>query len=102
MTAAGLSRTVLQLDGGFLLLAGGAAMIIETVGHFLGVGPLAQTKGSPYTIGGFEAHGLAIISPFCLFARPLCPSVSCGIALGLSFTCCSDAPTRSIGHLSFN
>jgi hypothetical protein len=36
-------------------------MIIETVGHFLGVGPLAQTKGSPYTIGSFEAHGLAII-----------------------------------------
>jgi hypothetical protein len=61
MTAAGLSRTVLRLDGGFLLVAGGAAMIIETVGHFLGVGPLAQTKGSPYTIGSFEAHGLAII-----------------------------------------
>jgi hypothetical protein len=49
------------LDGGFLLLAGGAAMIVETVGYFLGVGPFAQTKGSPYTIGGFEAHGLAII-----------------------------------------
>jgi hypothetical protein len=61
MTAAALSRKVLQFDGGFLLLAGIAAMIIETVGHFLGVGPLAQTKGSPYTIGGFEAHGLAII-----------------------------------------
>jgi hypothetical protein len=62
MTASGtLSRKVLQFDGGFLLLAGGAAMIIETVGHFLGVGPFAQSRGSPYTIGGFEAHGLAII-----------------------------------------
>jgi hypothetical protein len=78
MTAAGLSRTVLRLDGGFLLVAGGAAMIIETVGHFLGVGPLAQTKGSPYTIGGFEAHGLAIIFAILLIPRPLCPSVSCG------------------------
>lgn len=62
MTASGtLSRKVLQFDGGFLLLAGGAAMIIETVGHFLGVGPFAQSKGSPYTIGAFKAHGLAII-----------------------------------------
>ena len=56
-----LSRKVLQFDGGFLLLAGGSAMIIETIGHFLGIGPFAQTKGSPHTIGGFEAHGLAII-----------------------------------------
>jgi hypothetical protein len=61
MTADTLSRKILQFDGGFLLLAGGAAMIIETVGHFFGVGPLSQTKGSPYTIGSFEAHGLAII-----------------------------------------
>jgi hypothetical protein len=61
MNADTLSRNILQFDGGFLLLAGGAAMIIETVGHFLGVGPFAQTKGSPYTIGGFEAHGLAMI-----------------------------------------
>ncbi len=61
MTADPLSRKVLQFDGGFLLLAGGAAMIFETVGHFFGVGPFAQTKGSPFAIGGFEAHGLAII-----------------------------------------
>ena len=61
MSPEALSRRILQLDGGFLVLAGGAAMIIETVGHFFGVGPFAQTKESPYTIGGFEAHGLAII-----------------------------------------
>lgn len=36
-------------------------MLSETVGHFFGVGPLAATRGSPHTIGGFEAHGLAII-----------------------------------------
>ena len=36
-------------------------MLAETLGHFFGVGPLAATRGSPHTIGGFEAHGLAII-----------------------------------------
>jgi hypothetical protein len=56
-----LSRWTLRLDGIFLLLAGSAAMLTETIGHFFGVGPLASTRGSPHTIGGFEAHGLAII-----------------------------------------
>src|SRR5262245_52125644 len=56
-----LSRWRLRLDGGFLILAGTAAMLAETVGHFFGVGPLAQSMNSPHTIGGFEAHGLAII-----------------------------------------
>jgi hypothetical protein len=36
-------------------------MLAETVGHFLGIGPLAATRGSPHTIGGFEAHGLAVL-----------------------------------------
>jgi hypothetical protein len=36
-------------------------MVAETVGHFFGGGPLAATHGSPHTIGGFEAHGFAII-----------------------------------------
>jgi len=56
-----LSRWTLRIDGGFLMLAGGCAMVAETVGHFFGVGPLAATQGSPHTIGGFEAHGLALI-----------------------------------------
>jgi hypothetical protein len=56
-----LSRWTLRLDGIFLALAGSAAMLTETLGHFLGVGPLARMLASPYTIGGFEAHGLAII-----------------------------------------
>ncbi len=57
----GLSRWTLRADGLFLILAGSAAMISETVGHFFGKGPLAALQGSPYTIGSFEAHGLAII-----------------------------------------
>jgi len=55
------SRWTLLLDGAFLAVVGTAALIAETAGHFLGVGPLAASKGSPHTIGGFEAHGLAII-----------------------------------------
>jgi hypothetical protein len=56
-----LSRWTLQFDGTFLAVAGSAAMLTETLGHFFGLGPMAATFGSPYTIGGFEAHGLAII-----------------------------------------
>ncbi len=61
------SRSRLKADGIFLTLAGGAAMVIETVGHFRGVGPLAQTLHSPYTIGSFEAHGLAILFALLFF-----------------------------------
>jgi hypothetical protein len=61
MSSPRVSRWALRLDGIFLALAGGAALVAETLGHFLGVGPLAATRGSPHTIGGVEAHGLAII-----------------------------------------
>lgn len=54
-------KWTLRLDGALLVLAGTAALVSDTVGHFLGVGPLAKSLGSPYTIGSFEAHGLAII-----------------------------------------
>ena len=83
MTADTFSRKVLQFDGGFLLLAGGAAMIMETVGHFFGVGPLGQTKGSPYTIGGFEAHGLAIIFAILLIRAASLPDRSLWHRVGL-------------------
>ena len=56
-----VSSWTLRLDGVFLILAGGSALVAETIGHFFGVGPLAATQGSPHTIGGFEAHGFAII-----------------------------------------
>jgi hypothetical protein len=62
-----LSRWTLRLDGVFLILAGSCAMVAETIGHFFGVGPLAATHGSPHTIGGFEAHGFAMIIGALLF-----------------------------------
>jgi hypothetical protein len=57
----------LRLNAIFLGLAGALAMIAETVGHFLGLGPFAATRGSPHTIGGFEAHGLAVLIAILLF-----------------------------------
>lgn len=72
-TSLGLSRWTLRLDGIFLALAGSAALLVETVGHFFGVGPLAATRGSPHTIGGFEAHGLAIIIAVVLLCAATVP-----------------------------
>lgn len=55
------ARWTLRLDGAFLLIVGLLAMGLEARGHFLASGPLAHLAGSPYAIGGFEAHGLAAI-----------------------------------------
>jgi hypothetical protein len=62
-----LSRCTLLLDASFLALAGTAGMIADTVGHFAGVGPLAGTLGSPQSISGFEAHGLAALIGIFMF-----------------------------------
>lgn len=63
------ARRTLRLDGAFLLIVGVLAMVLEARGHFLGSGPLAHLAGSPYTIGGFEAHGLAAILGMQLLAH---------------------------------
>lgn len=39
-----LSRWTLRLDGGFLVIAGGAGMLADTIGHFFGVGPMADAR----------------------------------------------------------
>ena len=61
------SQWALRADGLFLGFAGSAAMLSELAGHFFGIGPLASTLGSPHTIGGFEAHGLAVLIAVLLF-----------------------------------
>lgn len=58
---------LLRLDGSFLIVAGGVALALETLGHFWGVGPMAGALDSPHTIGGFEAHGLAVLIGVLLF-----------------------------------
>ena len=73
-----LSRWTLRLDGAFLAIAGSVAVIADTVGHFFGVGPMAETFGSPHTIGGFEAHGLAIIIAVLLLRAGRWRTGACG------------------------
>lgn len=62
--AAGASaaRITLALDGTFLFGVGLLQMALELLGHFFGRGLYAaQFSHSPYTIGFFEAHGLAAL-----------------------------------------
>ena len=52
---------ILRTDGLFLAFTGILALCMETVGYFVGIGPLATLAGLPQTIGQVEAHGLATI-----------------------------------------
>lgn len=68
------SRLLLRADGVFLCVAGGMAMVMDAVGHFRGIGPLAGMLGSPHSIGGFEAHGLALILGVLIFRHATAPA----------------------------
>ncbi len=70
--------------GGFLAIAGSLGLLADTTGHFFGVGPMAEMFGSPYTIGGFEAHDLAIILGVLLFRAAKLADRRSWHALGLS------------------
>jgi hypothetical protein len=62
LATAGFSGAALRVDGAFLALVGGTQMIFELLSHFGGIGPLGRIfAGSQYTIGFFEAHGLALL-----------------------------------------
>ncbi len=80
----GLSQWTLGLDGAFLAIAGSAALISDVLGHFFGIGPTAETFRSPYTIGGFEAHALAIIIAVLLLRGAKLADRRVWHALGLS------------------
>ena len=57
-----LNKLILRLNAGFLMLIGFLQMTFELLSHYKGVGPLADRFiASPYTIGFFEAHGLAVL-----------------------------------------
>jgi hypothetical protein len=63
-----LNKTVLKLNSLFLLLIGSLQIIFELLSHFMGVGPLADRfLESPYTLGFFEAHGLAVLMGILLW-----------------------------------
>lgn len=63
-----LNKTVLKLNAIFLMLIGSLQMTFELLSHFKGAGPLADRfMGSPYTLGFFEAHGLAVLMGILLW-----------------------------------
>ena len=67
-----LGRAALIADGCFLALVGGVQMSFELLSHFFGGGPLGRIfAGSPYTIGFFEAHGLALLIGLLLILAAL-------------------------------
>jgi len=83
-SAHALSRWILRLDGGFLAIAGIGGLLADIMGHFFGVGPMAQMLDSPHTIGGFEAHGLAVILGVLLFRAAKLADRRLWHAVGLS------------------
>jgi hypothetical protein len=53
---------VLLVNGAFLALVGGVQSVLELLGHYAGTGPYGHIfADSPYTLGWFEAHGLAAL-----------------------------------------
>jgi phosphoglycerol transferase MdoB-like AlkP superfamily enzyme len=63
-----VGKLLLFADASFLLVIGGIQMLFELLGHFFGIGPLATAfVNSPYTIGFFEAHGMAVLAAILLF-----------------------------------
>jgi hypothetical protein len=70
-----VARWILRLDGVFLTIAGGTALVAETITHFLSAGPQRDVFGghSWATVGFFEAHGLAIILGILLIRAAAAP-----------------------------
>lgn len=61
-TASQRNRWLLRLDAFFLIGGGFVQMVMELLGHFQQMGIYGQIfANSPYTIGFFEAHGLATL-----------------------------------------
>ena len=63
-----VGKYVLLLDASFLLVVGTVQQLFELLGHFAGIGPHAKTFfRSPYTLGFFEAHGMAVLNAIVLY-----------------------------------
>jgi hypothetical protein len=65
-----MKKKVLKIDGIFLVVMGTLAGITDVVAYVSGKGPFGQTYfHNSITIGGFEAHCLAVISGFILVVK---------------------------------
>lgn len=69
-----VNKTILRLNAIFLMLIGSLQMVSELLSHFKGIGPLGDRfMASPYTIGFFEAHGLAVLMGILLWRASASP-----------------------------
>jgi hypothetical protein len=65
-----MKKKVLLIDGYFLAVMGTAAGVIDMVGYFTGKGPFGKIYyQNSNTIGGFEAHFLAVIIGIILIGK---------------------------------
>lgn len=65
-----MKKTVLIIDGYFLTVMGTIAGTMDLVAYFTGKGPFGDAfYQNSNTIGGFEAHCLAIISGLVLIVK---------------------------------
>ena len=61
-TTLNLRKALLYVNGTFLVLIGGPFAVFDLLSYFWGIGPLGTMfYNVPYTVGLFEAHGLAFI-----------------------------------------
>ncbi|HEX7844408.1 MAG TPA: hypothetical protein VF476_01335 [Chitinophagaceae bacterium] len=79
-----MQKIILKIDGIFLMLMGTLAGITDLVAYYTGKGPF----GSAYyqndiTIGGFEAHCLAVITGYVLFSKSKADKVNFYTKIGL-------------------
>jgi hypothetical protein len=72
-----LNKTILKFNAVFLVVIGSVQLTFESLSHFTGAGPLADRfSASPYTIGFFEAHGLAVLMGILLWRASQHPEIS--------------------------
>jgi hypothetical protein len=65
-----MKKTILRIDGIFLMVMGTMAAITDIIGYYSGNGPFGRIYfQNNITIGGFEAHSLAIILGIILFIK---------------------------------
>jgi len=72
-----MKKTILKIDGLFLMIMGTLAGISDLIGYFTGAGPFGTVYyQNSIAIGGFEAHCLAAIAGLVLYTKRKSPDVS--------------------------
>lgn len=72
-----MKNNIFKIDGIFLAVVGTLAGITDLASYFFGKGPFGQTYfQNSIAIGGFEAHGLAVIAGFVLFLNSKSPDAA--------------------------